>query len=122
MKKYKIIINIINHHLEEDELNEMFDLANKHKETPYHENFSETGGEGHLDLTANLTQLGRDLKLEMDFSGKGKTFEEKTIQMKHMIESGELQRSLLYECEADINRPGAPKKADKITATFMQIG
>ena len=121
MKKYKIIINIINHHLEEDELNETIALTNQYKEMPYHKDFSETGGEGHLDLTTNITQLGRDLKLEMVFSGEGTTFEENTTLMKQMVESGELQRSLLYECEADIYRPDAPKKADKITATFIQI-
>lgn len=57
----------------------------------------------------------------MTFSGEGKTFEEKSAEMKKMVESGELQRSLLYECESDIHDPKAPKKANKITATIVQI-
>jgi hypothetical protein len=39
-----------------------------------------------------------------------------------MVETGELQKSLLYESEADIDNPDAIKKADKITATIVQIG
>lgn len=120
--KYKIIINIINHHLDKDELNESIALANQHKDTPYHEDYSETGGEGYFDMTIELIQLGRDLKMELVYTGEGKTFEERHNKMKRMVESGELQRSLLYDCEADINNPGAKKKADKITATIIRIG
>lgn len=122
MKKYKLILNIIGHRLDEDELKEAFELANKHRDIPYHEDYSKIGGEGYVDVTADLTQVGNNLKLEMIYSGEGASFEERTAKMKDMVETGELQKSLLYESEADIDNPDAIKKADKITATIVQIG
>ena len=119
--KYKIIVNIINHHLDKDELEEAFKTANEHKDTPYREDYSQLGG-GYMELTSELTQVGRNLKLEIIYTGEGKTFEERSTKMKNVVESGELQRSLLYDCEADINTPGAKKKADKVTATIVRIG
>ena len=121
MKKYKLTLNIIGHKLDEQELKDVFELANKHKDTPYHEDYSQTGGDGYIDITAELTQDGNDLKLEMVYSGEGTSFEERSAKMKKMVESGELQRSLLYECESDIHDSKAPKKANKITATIVQI-
>lgn len=122
MKKYKLIINIIGHRLDEEELKEAFELANKHKDIPYHEDYSETGGEGYVDITADIVQVGNNLKLEMIYSGEGASFEERAAKIKEMVETGELQKSLLYESEADIDNPDAIKKADKITATIIQIG
>ena len=119
--KYKIIVNIINHHLDKDELEEAFKTANEHKDTPYREDYSQLGG-GYAEINLELTQVGRNLKLEIVYTGEGKTFEEKSTKMKNMVVSGELQRSLLYECIADISNPAAKKKADKITTTIHQIG
>lgn len=119
--KYKVIVNIINHHLDKDELEEAFKAANEHKDTPYREDYSQLGG-GYAEISSELTQTGRNLKLEIVYTGEGKTFEEKSAKMKNAVESGELQRSLLYDCIADISNPAAKKKADKITATFHQIG
>lgn len=120
--KYKVVVNIINHHLDKDEFEEAFKTANEHKDTPYREDFSKTGGEGFMEMTTELTQIGKNLKLEMVYTGEGKTFEEKSTGIKRLIESGELQRGLLYDSAADVNNPAAKKKADKITATIVQIG
>jgi len=117
-----MILNIIGHRLDEEELKEAFELANKHRDTPYHEDYSETGGKGYVDITANLTQVGNNLKLEMIYSGEGASFDERAAKINEMVETGELQKSLLYESEADIDNPDAIKKADKITATIIQIG
>lgn len=119
--KYKVIVNIINHHLDKDELEEAFNTANEHKDTPYREDYSQLG-RGYMEMTSELTQVGRNLKLEIVYTGEGKTFEERSTKLKNMVESGELQRSLLYDCIADIHNPAVKKKADKITATFHQIG
>lgn len=119
--KYKVIVNIINHHLDKDELEEAFKAANEHKDIPYREDYSQLGGD-YVEITSELTQVGRNLKLEIVYTGEGKTFEERSAKLKNVVESGELQRSLLYDCIADIHDPAAKKKADKITATFHQIG
>lgn len=118
--KYKVIVNIINHHLDKDELEEAFKTANEHKDTPYREDYSQLGG-GYAEINSELTQVGRNLKLEIVYTGEGKTFEEKSTKMKNMVESGELQRSMMYECESDIHIPSAKRKARRITATIMRI-
>ena len=59
--------------------------------------------------------------------GELKDFRNHTFQvrdddsMKKLVESGELQRSMMYECESDIHIPSAKRKARRITATIMRI-
>jgi hypothetical protein len=117
MTKYKLTLNIIGHKLTDEDLKEAFEYANKYADTPYHEDYSEIGGDGYIEVTAKLTQEGNDLKLEMIYYGEGETFEKRAAEIKNAVETRKLQNSLLYETPSD----SSSKIASKITATIEQI-
>ena len=117
--KYRISINIIGHRLEEDKLNEL--ITSVRNDFPCHEDYSNFHHGGFMEMTSEITQNGKDLRWDIVYSGEGKMFEERHIKMKKLVESGELQRSMMYECESDIHIPSAKRKARRITATIMRI-
>lgn len=121
---YRVVINIINIRIPEDEIAEIFRMAKMYTDSPYREDYRETirGGEGYMEMSTEIVRTGRNIRLVITYSGEGRTFEEKSARMKNAVESGHLQRSLLYGSEADIHRPGAVRMADNVTATIMRIG
>lgn len=106
--KYKVLINIFGHQLEKDEI---FDLISATNEL---NNF-------YPEIHSYVSSDDRDIQWEIIFSGEGEDFEKKCIKIKNMINSGEFQRSILYDCECDIHNPSAKRNARKVTATFRQI-
>lgn len=117
MAKYKLTLCIIGHKLTDEDLREAFECANKYADTPYHEDFSEIGLDGYIEVSPKLTQDGENLKLELIYYGEGEAFEKKAAEMKNAVETRKLQNSLLYETPSD----SSSKIASKITATIEQI-
>ena len=118
MNKYKLTVHFIGHKLSDEDLKDAFECVNEYTKTPYRVDYSQSGGDGFIEVTTNLIQTGKDLKLEVVYCGEGETFKERVADMKNLVETRELQNTLLYDMPSDIS----DRIASRITATIDQIG